>query len=361
MSKVDSLSLVSSIKTAELVTKPETKSNIEVFENNNTKNNIDELNISNKNPVVDSEEKTNNKKKWLIGAGIALGTIAIGVAGYLLFKKFKGNISPEKYLSKNCDVFKEGNYTVIQHKKGGIVDVSKIGDLNNNGTIIRYRSPEQAKQGAIDALMKHFDSPIGQQREQVVAVLDNDLHLGMIGDATSATKPGIAHPFNHSKGKVDLFHNHPSLNRMGTTAPLSGNDITSTCVCECRSITAVNSFGEYSTVKIIDANKVYKDYGFISGGEIGNALGREIAPRMMGNEGKRLLELRSLKEQNLLSSDLIEELKQLELKAENFKDRDLIKFMNEHFDDYCTILHKAYQKILPQFGIEYTTNFSNLA
>ena len=85
--KVDSLNIVSSTKPLSVVSKPENNSNIEVFENKNTEANIDEVSFSNSNSNVEPEEKNDTKKKWLLGAGIALGTSALVVAGILLKKK----------------------------------------------------------------------------------------------------------------------------------------------------------------------------------------------------------------------------------------------------------------------------------
>ena len=103
MTKVDSLSLVSNTKTTQLVTKPEANSKIEVFKNNNTKSNVDELNFSNNGTEINPEEKTNNKKKWLIGAGIALGAILTGVLIYKFGPKLLDKIDDFR-LKKFSDI-----------------------------------------------------------------------------------------------------------------------------------------------------------------------------------------------------------------------------------------------------------------
>lgn len=90
--KIDSLNIVSNTKPLSVVSKPENNSNIEVFENKSTKANIDEVTISSANSNVDSKEKSDNMKKRLIGAGIAIGTVAVGVATALIMKKTLGNI-----------------------------------------------------------------------------------------------------------------------------------------------------------------------------------------------------------------------------------------------------------------------------
>ena len=60
--KVDSLNIVSNIKPLPVVSKPEINNNIEVFTNNNTKANIDEVNFPSINSNINPEEKTDNKR-----------------------------------------------------------------------------------------------------------------------------------------------------------------------------------------------------------------------------------------------------------------------------------------------------------
>jgi len=50
-----------------------------------------------------------------------------------------------------------------------MVDLSKIGELKDN-TIVRYNTPEQAKQAAKDLVMKQFELPFEMQREYGVYV-----------------------------------------------------------------------------------------------------------------------------------------------------------------------------------------------
>ena len=64
--KVDSLNIVSNTKPLSVVSMPENNSNIEVFSNNETKANIDRLELSNQNNNDQIEKKTDNNKKWLL-------------------------------------------------------------------------------------------------------------------------------------------------------------------------------------------------------------------------------------------------------------------------------------------------------
>lgn len=152
-SKVDSLNIISNTKPLPIVSKPENNGNIEVFENKNTKANIDEVTISNANSNTETEEKSDNTKKWLIGAGIALGAVALGVATtYILRKKLNVNSLKKEILKldlndsiKSEQLLGEGgegavyriansNYVLkVPHKELGIkgtkVDLSKL-DLN---------------------------------------------------------------------------------------------------------------------------------------------------------------------------------------------------------------------------------------
>ena len=74
--KVKSLNTISSTKLLSSENKSIENGNIKVFTTNNIKDNIDEVTLStqNNNQV---KEKSDNKKNWLIGTGIALGIFAI--------------------------------------------------------------------------------------------------------------------------------------------------------------------------------------------------------------------------------------------------------------------------------------------
>ncbi|MBQ4115307.1 hypothetical protein IJD34_07885 [bacterium] len=85
-SKVDSLNIVSNTKPLPVVSKQKNNSDIEVFENEITEANIDEVSFSNANSNSDLEEKADNMKKRLIGAGVTLGVIAIGIATRAILK-----------------------------------------------------------------------------------------------------------------------------------------------------------------------------------------------------------------------------------------------------------------------------------
>ena len=105
--KVDSLNIVLNTKSLPVVSRPETNGNIEVFENKNTEANIDDVTITNTNSGTKPKEEADTKKKWLIGAGIALGTATLVVAGILLKKKIPTiankctNLLETKEISKN--------------------------------------------------------------------------------------------------------------------------------------------------------------------------------------------------------------------------------------------------------------------
>lgn len=97
--KVDSLNIVSNTKPLSVVSKPEINSEIELFENKKTKASIDEIGLSNQNNNKQIEEKSDNKKKWLISAGIALGALAIGITTACFMKK-----APEFMAKKNAKI-----------------------------------------------------------------------------------------------------------------------------------------------------------------------------------------------------------------------------------------------------------------
>ena len=121
--KVDSLSVISKAISIPLEAKPTYKG--EVFITDNIKPNVDVVNLSNQNNKNQIKEKADSKKKCLIGAGIALGTLAVGAAGYFknvgVLKKTKGILNKDlievqkssKFLQKQADdIVKYGEKTV---------------------------------------------------------------------------------------------------------------------------------------------------------------------------------------------------------------------------------------------------------
>ena len=95
-SKVDSLNIVSNTKPLSLENKSVDNSKIELFTTNSIKANVDEVNISNQNNSEEFEEKADNNKKWLIGAGIALGAI---IGGRILLKSPKVQLKIAELIS----------------------------------------------------------------------------------------------------------------------------------------------------------------------------------------------------------------------------------------------------------------------
>lgn len=87
-------------------TKSTNKDNIELFTKNCEKGNVDKSDIFSK---LNEDEKqvskeNDNKKNWLIGTCVALGTIAIGVGGYLLLKKTNTSLLKQtKNITSNTD------------------------------------------------------------------------------------------------------------------------------------------------------------------------------------------------------------------------------------------------------------------
>ena len=260
-----------------------------------------------------------------------------------------------------------GKRSILETKPVGNIDTSQIGVCLSDGTIhfpklnmTRFRTAEEAEAHAKEVVMKQFNVPIAEQREIAVATWGRDYYHNTPGQHCRTASPIIYSGNNHPRGKTDLVHNHPSHNEIGDSVPLSGNDLQTLIMNESHSVTALNKAGEYNTATVIDMDKAYGQSGIVSSIKLGKMLVNEQFPYMMGKDGKRLLELRGLKEKQTLTPELEAELKNLEIKFENFRDSDMAKFMEEHVDEYVQILHRAYKKILPQFGIEYKTNFSNL-
>lgn len=111
--KVDSLNIVSNTKPLSVVSKPEINSKIEVFENKNTKVNIDEVSFLKANSNAERKEKADTNKKRLIGIGIALGTFAIGVTSCLLLKKING----QRFLKEKAKIIESFRVSAKGDKK----------------------------------------------------------------------------------------------------------------------------------------------------------------------------------------------------------------------------------------------------
>lgn len=94
--KVDSLTTVSNTRPLTLNTKSINNNSIEVFTSDSIRANVDEVNISNQNNNSQIAENTDNKRKWLIGLGITIGSIAIGVGTAVLLKKLPKSIYKTK-------------------------------------------------------------------------------------------------------------------------------------------------------------------------------------------------------------------------------------------------------------------------
>lgn len=223
--------------------------------------------------------------------------------------------SAKKYLNEFCNIFKEGEYTVISHKKGGTVDVSKIGELNRDGTIIRYNTAKQAEEEAKKILMKQFELPSEQQREVSLITRNRDLYLNTIGEAHISKLPSVSYDSSVPKRELKIFHNHPTNTADGNSYPLSIGDIITLANANVHSITALNKFGEYSTVTLkeplTDGVPQYILTTFKN--RLEPILGENVMP---GNNPPQL---------------------------------------------YSSELHKAYKELLPQFDMKYTTNYFNLA
>ncbi len=106
--KVDSLTTVSNTRPLTLNTKSVNNNSIEVFTSDSIRANVDEVNISNQNNNSQIAENTDNKRKWLIGLGIAIGSIVIGVGTAVLLKKLPKGICKAKpqfsrWENPNCD------------------------------------------------------------------------------------------------------------------------------------------------------------------------------------------------------------------------------------------------------------------
>lgn len=82
---VDSLNFITNNKYMPCNSKNNEKGSIEFFATDSSHINEDLINLSNKRDI-NSNEQNANKKKWIVGISLAVGVLAVGIAGYYLTK-----------------------------------------------------------------------------------------------------------------------------------------------------------------------------------------------------------------------------------------------------------------------------------
>ena len=96
MNKVDSLNITLNRKALPLDVKPMNNAKKSLFTGNSIQVNIDEIELSKQNNNKQNDAKDDNRKKWVIGAGIVLGIAAVASLAFVLCKaqnaKILGNI-----------------------------------------------------------------------------------------------------------------------------------------------------------------------------------------------------------------------------------------------------------------------------
>ena len=267
-------------------------------------------------------------------------------------------------LAERCAKYAQasGKRSILETKPVGKVDVSKLGVCLSDGTVhfqngvIRYRTAEEATAKAKEITMQQFNVPMEQQIERVIGLSDKNLHIGSPDWYDCAEIPvTIPSIYDCSKRNFRLIHNHPQYNISGDSVPISIGDINSMISNSVKSVTALNRRGEYSIAHIIDEKKAMQDGSW--SWKILDEFNNQKILIYMGKNGKRLSKLRKLKKQQKLTTELENELNNLENEYNNF---NMDKYIQEKPEEYSYRLHSLYKKLLPQYGIEYKTNFSNL-
>lgn len=233
--------------------------------------------------------------------------------------------------------------SVLETKPIGKINVTELGICLPNGTIhfphlnmTRYKTAEEAEIQAKKIVMKQFEAPVGQQKERMTAVVGSDLYIGEEG-YQSMFGYACDTPFGARGKRAKLFHNHPTCTETMGSCPASLDDIGEMFNRGAQSITAFNAQGEFSTVKLIDKNKILKSFT------------KEQRERLKQHpENKDYLGSVFLR--LVLLNDLSKEINKLETALGR-------KLTTEEF---ALAQHLSNKKILPEIGIEYKTNFSNL-
>jgi len=275
-------------------------------------------------------------------------------------------------LAERCAKYAQacGKRSILETKPVGQVDVSKLGVCLSDGSvhfpnnIIRYKTAEEAVLKQHELLMTEFNKPLSEQLEWCISRKGNEIFIGSKYDAAHCD----FHPNVSSKGRSDCInpnrifdstHTHPFHPEFGGTFPLSNGDIASLILKPLKSQTAINKNGEFCTATIVDINKLMKncEMALEARIKVNKAIIEYVKLAFMGKDGNRLHELRELKMKSTLSNELKSELETLE---REFEKLTIDKFVTEQPENYAKYLHRAYQEILPKYGIKYETNFSNL-
>ena len=229
----------------------------------------------------------------------------------------------------------------------------------------RFNTAEEANAYAHKIVMGQFEAPFKAVRERSLVIADNVVFVGFEGTTHEAHLRYTPRFCKSGQRKVHNIHNHPGYNRRGDTFPLSEPDLETMLNCAAESVTALNKNGEYCTARVIDFEKAGKKE---TAKELLDKIQHKKTIAYMKKKGKRLEELRNISniygEQNRqMPAKLQNELAELEnLFVETEKQEYTIieKYTSKHPGKYAKLLHNVYKEVLPKFGIEYETNFSNL-
>lgn len=222
------------------------------------------------------------------------------------------------------------------------VNPHELGFCHLDGTVkfknfTRYRTAHEAEAEAKRIVMKQFEAPVGEQKEIMTATVGNDLYVGMEG-SNGMFGHECYPPAGIMGKKAKLFHNHPVCTGQGDSNPVSCMDISAMLTQEAQSITAFNRIGQYCTAELKNPNKILdllegriKDFIKAHPEQINASLG--------------------LKAQKVMLDDMVAEIDKLKaLYRDKISEKSLMTIVQ----------HISNKRILPQLGIEYKTNFSNL-
>ena len=129
MNKVDSLNITLNRKALPLDVKPMNNAKIGLFTGNSIQVNIDEIELSKQNNNKQNDAKDDNRKKWVIGAGIFLGIAAVASLAFVLCKAQNA----KKILDKGIDLAKDAKQIPMEPlKTNGSTGI--IGELLETST-----------------------------------------------------------------------------------------------------------------------------------------------------------------------------------------------------------------------------------
>ncbi len=245
-----------------------------------------------------------------------------------------------------------GKRSILETKPVGKVDVSKLGVCLSDGSV-HFQNEESAVEYIFNSLKKSakngFEKVIVKKKNNIIGEANGEQF-----DASEAflSIKGIRERLNGNVSRdIEVFHSHPDMYGQNCTLPLSDSDIKTILNFNLNKMVAVNSKGEFNSLKITSEFNPLKFMQFMQDSE--TIYLSEYCNGTFRKIQKLSKEVNTYRERG---QEVPEEIWKL-------RDKLLVDLSKvselEDIADKARTLHKSYQ-IADQYGLKYETNFSNL-